>query len=370
MLAGAGGSASQVHKQLRNIVFAAAVVVTLFILLQSFHIGTHEIQHTTSQSLQVINSFTPTAWRRPTSKVTKVTALFGEENEIYEAAIRSHEEHNRLHNYPIRILRERIINNFWSKPAYLLSLVIEELAKPPSTRSAWLVWFGPDIILLNPHIPLELFLPPPDFPNLHFIGTHDPTGLNTGIFFLSVSEWSVNLLIDVLALPKTSSSSSSPSLASATDKDQAALQQTLTLPAYRAAVVYQPRAWFNTYQLSATHFEGHPGNLLVHFHDLDGDRWSSMSHYLAQISQPNSTWRVPLSLTTYESEVEEFWDRLRSAGTLLDESQRQFGVEGVEEKARRLGYAFHFEADVEGTMLRAMDDLKVAMGIREGEKVV
>lgn len=95
-----------------------------------------------------------------------------------------------------------------------------------------------------------------------------------------------------------------------------------------------------------------------------------MSHYLAQISQPNSTWRVPLSLTTYESEVEEFWDRLRSAGTLLDESQRQFGVEGVEEKARRLGYAFHFEADVEGTMLRAMDDLKVAMGIREGEKVV
>lgn len=118
------------------------LVFTLYFLLQSFNVGTREIEHTTRQSLQVINNFAPAAWRgQPSkSKVTKVTALFGQENELYEAAIRSHEEHNRLHGYELKVLRERIVNNFWSKPAYLLSLIVEELAKPEEERTEWIMY--------------------------------------------------------------------------------------------------------------------------------------------------------------------------------------------------------------------------------------
>lgn len=116
------------------------LVFTLYFLLQSFNVGTREIEHTTRQSLQVINNFAPAAWRGQPSKVTKVTALFGQENELYEAAIRSHEEHNRLHGYELKVLRERIVNNFWSKPAYLLSLIVEELAKPEEERTEWIMY--------------------------------------------------------------------------------------------------------------------------------------------------------------------------------------------------------------------------------------
>ncbi|KAI7128283.1 hypothetical protein KC352_g31697, partial [Hortaea werneckii] len=147
MLAGTSGNVTQ---------------VALFLLLHSFSIGPTEIEHTTRESLQAINNFAPASWRAPRAKVTKVTALFGEENEIYEAAIRTHDEHNRLHGYEMKVLREKVVSSFWSKPAYLLATLVDELAKPAEVRTEWIMWTGPDIILLNPQIPLEVFLPPQD----------------------------------------------------------------------------------------------------------------------------------------------------------------------------------------------------------------
>jgi hypothetical protein len=117
----------------------AAVIVSLWILSQSFHVGPQEIQDSTRRSFQVINNFAPATWRGDPPRVTKVTSLFGNENELYEAAIRSHDEHNRLNNYEMRVLRERIVNNYWSKPTYLLSLLVAELAKPEEDRTEWLM---------------------------------------------------------------------------------------------------------------------------------------------------------------------------------------------------------------------------------------
>lgn len=45
-----------------------------------------------------------------------------------------------MHGYELKVLRERIVNNFWSKPAYLLSLVVEELAKPEQERTRWIMY--------------------------------------------------------------------------------------------------------------------------------------------------------------------------------------------------------------------------------------
>ena len=127
-------------RQVRNIALACALLVTLYFLSHSFNLSSPGID--TRQSLKVINQFAPTAWRGPPPRVTKVTAAFGE-NELYEAAIRSHEEHDRVNGYELKILRERIVNSYWSKPAYLLSLIVQELAKPASERTEWIMCVRP-----------------------------------------------------------------------------------------------------------------------------------------------------------------------------------------------------------------------------------
>ena len=61
------------------------------------------------------------------------------DNELYEGALRSHEEQNRLYKYEMKVLRKTIMNKYLSTPAYLLALVIEELAKPEEERMEWLM---------------------------------------------------------------------------------------------------------------------------------------------------------------------------------------------------------------------------------------
>lgn len=56
-------------------------------------------------------------------------------------------------------------------------------------------WFDGDIVLMNPKIPLEIFLPPDDdWNHIHALVTNDHRGLNNGVFFLRVHEWSVWLM--------------------------------------------------------------------------------------------------------------------------------------------------------------------------------
>lgn len=72
-------------------------------------------------------------------RVAKVTMLYGKKNSLYERAIRSHQRHASRWGYPMHVLREDISVGFWNKPSYLLSLVIQELAKPAHERVEWLM---------------------------------------------------------------------------------------------------------------------------------------------------------------------------------------------------------------------------------------
>lgn len=72
------------------------------------------------------------------NRIKKVTALFGEPNYLYEAAVATHERHNALHGYQMQVLRQRIHASFLAKPAYLMSVLVEELNKPWEERMQWL----------------------------------------------------------------------------------------------------------------------------------------------------------------------------------------------------------------------------------------
>jgi hypothetical protein len=77
---------------------------------------------------------------KPRSLVGKVHAVFGEPNPVYERALKLHEAHADARGHPMFVLRERILSGLWSKPAYILSVMLQELAKPEGQRLEWLLY--------------------------------------------------------------------------------------------------------------------------------------------------------------------------------------------------------------------------------------
>jgi len=76
----------------------------------------------------------------PKSRVGKVHAVFGEQNSVYERALALHRSHSELMGHPMFVLRERLLSGLWSKPAFILSIMLQELAKPEEERLAWLLY--------------------------------------------------------------------------------------------------------------------------------------------------------------------------------------------------------------------------------------
>lgn len=73
------------------------------------------------------------------SLIGKVTILFHGRDPTLVRAIQTHEEHNRRYGYPLLLLRHTILDGIWSKPAYLLAVLLEELRKPEEHRLRWLL---------------------------------------------------------------------------------------------------------------------------------------------------------------------------------------------------------------------------------------
>ena len=73
------------------------------------------------------------------SLIGKVTAIFHGKDPTLVRAIQTHEAHNRRYGYPLLVLRHRILDDTWSKPAYLLAILLEEMRKPEGHRLKWLM---------------------------------------------------------------------------------------------------------------------------------------------------------------------------------------------------------------------------------------
>lgn len=137
----------------------------------------------------------------PYPKFGKCTATFGEPDPPYEAAIASHNLHNELHGYPHFILREHMIRGLWSKHGWIITIIGQELAKPEDQRLKWLLWHDRDTVLMNPQVPLDIFVPPePQFSHINLLVTNDRNGLNNGVFLIRVSQWSFKLLASALSI--------------------------------------------------------------------------------------------------------------------------------------------------------------------------
>jgi hypothetical protein len=243
------------------------------------------------------------------TRVGKCTILFNS-NSFWERAIRTHEEHDRLHGYRLHVLRQQLLDDVWSKPAYILSLLLRELSKSESERLDWLFWVDADTVILNPHVPIETFLPPPgsEFEDVYLLYSNDWNGLNNGVFPVRVNQWSVKLFTAIVAYRHYKPDEP------LVFRDQSAMDNVMKEPQFVNNIVQAPQRWFNAYQgehnETLAPFQIRRGDLLVHFAGV-GNREERMGYWLDRAEQHLDDWEVPVKSTSYPQERKDFWDELR-----------------------------------------------------------
>ncbi|KAF1986911.1 glycosyltransferase family 34 protein, partial [Aulographum hederae CBS 113979] len=252
------------------------------------------------------------------TRIAKASMLFGQTNELYERALASHEKHNEMHGYPSSVLRHSVTTGYWNKISYLMSLIVLELGKPKDER---LEWHDASTILLNPFIPLPVFLPPadPQYDAINFIGSRRFGELDSSVFFVRVAPWSVKLLVKAMAIPLIDELAELGPVTSAGRElgtiDGTALAFILNETEFKSGALYEPRHWFNPHSqakqgdqkpVQAPHFEGSHGSLLAVFPgQLQGSRWKQMADCLSDVA--DAAWERPYEQTRYPAEIKEFW---------------------------------------------------------------
>lgn len=284
----------------------------------------HDIE--TDANATAVGSATATQTARPTSsplkseevlepeteqwgtktRVGKCTIVFGGSS-IYERTVKTHALHDRLNGYPLYVLRQTIMDDVWSKPAYILSLLLRELAKPQEERLEWLLWVDADTIMLNPYVPLEIFLPPsPQFDDVHLLVTNDWNGLNNGVFPVRVNQWAVELFSAII-----SSRYYKPDQ-DLTFRDQSAMGTLLKDKKFAAHTVEAPQRWFNAYQgehnETLAPYQVRRGDFLVHFAGVI-NRDERILFWLERAEQHLPDWEMEVQHTSYPAEVKDFWNQ-------------------------------------------------------------
>lgn len=78
------------------------------------------------------------------SRIAKVTMGVGDQlPEVYNRTLAKHVEHSGRYGYETYVLRKPLLEGFWSKPAYLLSIMLSEMEKPEDERLEWLLYVSP-----------------------------------------------------------------------------------------------------------------------------------------------------------------------------------------------------------------------------------
>jgi lipopolysaccharide biosynthesis glycosyltransferase len=186
-------------------------------------------------------------------------------------------------------------------------------------------WVDADSAVLNPALPLSIFLPPESLPEIHLLATKDQSGFNAGMFFIQVHEWSIKTLAQAMTYEWHKP-----------DLDLSFLEQTslfyeLNSTANREHVLYQPRKWYNTYEFHHA-YEGEKGYVMVHFPGLQEDRWVHMSKWLDILEGPKQAeWEVPLEETHYPKEIADFWLMLDTCKQTLARAKERMGNAGDHE---------------------------------------
>jgi len=181
-------------------------------------------------------------------------------NSAYENAISSFYQYSKIHGYDFKFYHNRFDTErqiFYMKFNSIIETIIERLQEK---RYGWIFWVDSDVILTNPNIRIETFLPNDKMNKIHFIASDDSSGLNAGVFLIRVHPWSLNLLMRAMAY---SYFNKDKSLRFA---DQSSINNVLTeTNDDKDHYIIVPQTWFNSYFGVETH-----GDFLLHLAGIVG----------------------------------------------------------------------------------------------------
>lgn len=259
-------------------------------------------------------------------RIGMATALFGDTPDHYQKAIQAHYLYALIHNNPLHVLCDPVIDSLWNKPAFILSLILEELQRPHSQRLEWLLWVDADTLLLDPCRPISTFLP--SSPRIvgnetNLIISNDPIAFNNGVFLLRVCDWSVNLFAAIVAFRTLR-----PDI-KLWSSDQAAMEFLVKHDQFGSNMKIVPQYWFNAYPKGNAidfkertdedirimteinemqDFQTRRGDFLVHFAGHK-DKRGAILEWLEMLDEMGNVWegdgkRVQRDIT---EEVLKFW---------------------------------------------------------------
>jgi len=176
-------------------------------------------------------------------------------NTIYENAISEFYQYCKIHNYTMFLNTQKYDTEtsvFYMK----LHVVKEAIIRGLKTHEFdWIFWIDSDIMLANPNIKLETFLPPLINDEIHLIISKDDNGLNAGIFFLRVHTWSLSFMMRSSVYTYYNK----PRLLFYSD--QASMNNVLVEnESDKEHYILVPQKWFNMYLNKVE-----PGYFLIHF---------------------------------------------------------------------------------------------------------
>lgn len=320
------------------------------------------------------------------AKIAKVTVAINtlSASNAVARCLKSHAVQNAIHSYhhyiltrPTPLVEETDDHlhrpkGVWSKPAYLLHILLSELVKPENERLSWLFWFDADTLIMNPNIRLETFLPPenqdPATSHIHLILGENWDGINDGAFLLRVHPWSVTLLTAHLAFQTYRSDDWLPM------REQSAMSYLIhTSSRFTGNWTAVPPRWFNSFPVNGTYSvdihrkpmdpsmlndgESHvgdspwkvvKGDMLVHFAGFFKQRDSWIPPWADRAEQYLDDWSSPRYQELLEMEVRQFWENWSA--------ERRSSYDSAEDERHELQtMAEIWKHEYEGKLIRNSD---------------
>jgi hypothetical protein len=227
---------------------------------------------------------------------------------------------------------DKIVDDLWNKPAFILNLLMRETLKPEKERLEWIMWVDRDTVILDQCRPISSFLPPKrssvgswwrrddqkdrNITDVNLLATNDFNGLNNGIFLLRVNEWAISLFTAILAFRHYRPDVDLPFT------EQSAMEHAIRTDQFKHQTQFVPQHWFNAYDHDGaqafTTRDGSQesndewvrrGDYLVHFAG-HSDKGRAIDEYTEMLEELPDVWETGTVQRDVSEDVEGFWRAL------------------------------------------------------------
>ncbi|ORX45581.1 hypothetical protein BCR36DRAFT_585606 [Piromyces finnis] len=237
-----------------------------------------------------------------------------ESNSIYENAISEFYQYTDIHNYKFFLNRVKYDNErstFYMKINTLIEVVIQGL----KTKACdWVLWVDGDVVLTNPNIKLEAFVPTDN--DIHMLFGVDKNGFNAGVILMRVHSWTLNILMRAKSYQYYNKDRDLYYV------DQSALNNVLVTDHEERHYMIIPKNWFNKYNFNEVQLVQRdlfnknkvslePSDFIYHFAglgDIKDKKANQLRNKVYNILYNDPNWSKEFTNKKLREEVLEYYE--------------------------------------------------------------